>query len=206
MYISSYLNEGRNKPSRSLSLLLVMYVKVFSEIGLHWVFFPLSLIRFCCLFRLILFSFLGVVWGFGVTLLFCFRSRQAIYVDFMMTSSNEYIFRATGPLCGEFTGNRWTPLTKASDAELWCFLLFASEVSTSCADDLCFGNHGNYMKTYKAHLKFSVYNFSSYLRHNPPGSVLIVTPMSSSSGSADLPGHLCWRMPSKNHSHAAGKK
>ena len=32
------------------------------------------------------------------------------------------IFRVTGPLCGEFTGHRWIPLTKASDAELWCFL------------------------------------------------------------------------------------
>ena len=26
------------------------------------------------------------------------------------------------PLWGEFTGDRWIPLTKASDAELWCFL------------------------------------------------------------------------------------
>ena len=25
-------------------------------------------------------------------------------------------------LCGEFTGPRWIPHTKASDAELWCFL------------------------------------------------------------------------------------
>ena len=40
----------------------------------------------------------------------------------MMTSSNENIFRVTGPLCGEFTGHRWIPSTKASDAELWCFL------------------------------------------------------------------------------------
>ena len=39
-----------------------------------------------------------------------------------MTSSNGNIFRVTGPLCGEFTGHRWIPLTKASDAELWCFL------------------------------------------------------------------------------------
>ena len=31
-------------------------------------------------------------------------------------------FRVTGPLCGEFTGPRWIPRTKASDAELWCFL------------------------------------------------------------------------------------
>ena len=27
-------------------------------------------------------------------------------------------FRVTGPLCGELTGHRWIPLTKASDAEL----------------------------------------------------------------------------------------
>ena len=45
----------------------------------------------------------------------------------MMASSNGNIFRVTGPLCGEFTGHRWTPLTKASDAELWCFLWSAPE-------------------------------------------------------------------------------
>ena len=28
----------------------------------------------------------------------------------------------TGPLCGECPGHRWIPCTKASDAELWCFL------------------------------------------------------------------------------------
>ena len=45
---------------------------------------------------------------------------------FMMTSSNGNIFRVTGHLCGEFTGPRWIPRTKASDAELWCFLWSAS--------------------------------------------------------------------------------
>ena len=43
----------------------------------------------------------------------------------MMTSSNGNIFRVTGALCGEFTGHRWIPHTKASAAELWCFLLSA---------------------------------------------------------------------------------
>ena len=43
-------------------------------------------------------------------------------VSFMMTLSNGNIFRVTGPLCGEFIGHRWIPLTKASDTELWCFL------------------------------------------------------------------------------------
>ena len=45
----------------------------------------------------------------------------------MMTSSNGNIFRVTGHLCGEFTGPRWIPRTKASDAGLWCFLWCASE-------------------------------------------------------------------------------
>ena len=40
----------------------------------------------------------------------------------MMTSSNGNIFRVTGPLCWEFTGHRWIPRTKASDADLRCFL------------------------------------------------------------------------------------
>ena len=41
--------------------------------------------------------------------------------SFTMTPSNGNIFRVTDLLCGEFTG-RWIPRTKASDAELWCFL------------------------------------------------------------------------------------
>ena len=45
----------------------------------------------------------------------------------MMTSSNWNILRVTGPLCEEFTGHRWIPRTKASDAELWCFLWSAPE-------------------------------------------------------------------------------
>ena len=32
----------------------------------------------------------------------------------MMTSSNGNIFRVTGPLCGEFTGDRW-PMTRSFD-------------------------------------------------------------------------------------------
>ena len=45
----------------------------------------------------------------------------------MLTSSNGIIFRVTGPLCEEFTGPRWIPRTKASDAELWCYLWYAPE-------------------------------------------------------------------------------
>ena len=45
----------------------------------------------------------------------------------IMISSNENIFRVTGPLCGEFTGYQWILHTKASDVELWCFLWSAPE-------------------------------------------------------------------------------
>ena len=45
----------------------------------------------------------------------------------MMTSSNGSIFRVTGHLWGEFTGHQWSTRTKASGAELWCFLWSASE-------------------------------------------------------------------------------
>ena len=45
----------------------------------------------------------------------------------MMTSSNGNIFRVTGLLCVEFTGDRWIPHTKDRDAELWCFLWSAPE-------------------------------------------------------------------------------
>ena len=44
------------------------------------------------------------------------------YISAMRTSSNGNIFRITGLLWWEFTGHRWIPLTKASDAELWGFL------------------------------------------------------------------------------------
>ena len=47
--------------------------------------------------------------------------------NIMRTSSNGNIFRVTGLWCGEFTGHRWIPLTKASKAELWCFLWSAPE-------------------------------------------------------------------------------
>ena len=48
-------------------------------------------------------------------------------LNHMMTSSNGNIFRVTGHFCGEFTGPRWLPRTKASDAKLWWFLWSASE-------------------------------------------------------------------------------
>ena len=66
---------------------------------------------------------------------------QLVYVsvcdiEILMTSSNKNIFRFTGLLCGEFTGHRWIPLTKASDAELWFF-------SSICAWTKSWANNGD---------------------------------------------------------------
>ena len=55
-----------------------------------------------------------------------YRNRCLSKVS-MMTSSNGNNFRITGPLCEEFTGHRWIPLTKASEAGLRCFLWSAPE-------------------------------------------------------------------------------
>ena len=59
-----------------------------------------------------------------VTMSQCAHVYQLIYTLVylhMMTSSNE-IFSALLAMGGEFTGHRWIHLTKASDAELRCFL------------------------------------------------------------------------------------
>ena len=56
-----------------------------------------------------------------------YNGRAGYKTQSMMTSLNGSIFRVTGPLWGEFAGHRWILLTKASDAELWCFLWSAPE-------------------------------------------------------------------------------
>ena len=69
----------------------------------------------------------AVITVYGISFgcaLFCWWQSQFIALDkintkaSMMTSSNGNIFRVTGHLCGEFTGPRWIPRTKASDAEV----------------------------------------------------------------------------------------
>ena len=40
----------------------------------------------------------------------------------MVTPSNANLLRVTGPLCGEFTGHWWIPLTQARCGEPWCSL------------------------------------------------------------------------------------
>ena len=71
----------------------------------------------------------------------------------MVTSSNGNIFRVTGHLCGEFTGRRWIPHTKTSDAELWCFFICVW-INDREADDL---------RRYRAHYGVTV--MQSYCFH-----------------------------------------
>ena len=49
------------------------------------------------------------------------------FTVYMIASSNGSIFRVTCLLWWETTGHRWIPLTKASDAALWCILSSAPE-------------------------------------------------------------------------------
>ena len=51
-------------------------------------------------------------------------NEDKLWGVYMKTSSYGNIFFVTGPLWGESTGHWWIPLTKASDAELWCFFCF----------------------------------------------------------------------------------
>ena len=55
------------------------------------------------------------------------RTLYVTQASHQMTSLNRNIFCVDGHLCGKFTGPRWIPRTKASDAELSCFLWSASE-------------------------------------------------------------------------------
>ena len=57
----------------------------------------------------------------------CHLFAHSSPIHYMMTSTNGDISRVTRHLCGEFTGPRRIPLTKASDVELWCFLRSAPE-------------------------------------------------------------------------------
>ena len=76
-----------------------------------------------------------------------------------MTSWNENIFRVTDPLCGEFTGDRWIPRTKASDTEHWCFLWSEPEQTVEQTRDT--GNlrrqHTHYDATVKESNRYCQY-------------------------------------------------
>ena len=83
-----------------------------------------------------------ILWNIWIIEIFCWTdniNKYNTHIDplykllkllitlYIMESSNAKTFRVTGHLCREFTGHRWIPRTKASDAELWSFLWSAPE-------------------------------------------------------------------------------
>ena len=65
----------------------------------------------------------------GLGWLHC-RALEVQYIAIIMHNDDLIKWkhsRRYWPLCGEFTGHRWIPITKAIDAEFWCFLWYASE-------------------------------------------------------------------------------
>ena len=81
--------------------------------------------------------------------------RFICILRFMMTSSKRIIFRVTGPLCGEFTGHRWIPITKASEAELWWFPLICAWINR-WVNNREVGDFGRHRAHYDVILMFRV--------------------------------------------------
>ena len=78
-------------------------------------------------------------------------------------------FRITGHLCGEFTNHRWIPRTKASDAELWCFLWSAPEINSLVNN----GEAGDWRR-HRVHYDVTVMWFRSMsMTRHPPFLVTI---------------------------------
>ena len=77
---------------------------------------------------------------------------------YMMTSSNGTISRVTGTLWGESTGDRWIPLTEASDAELWSRVMMFSLV---CAQTNGWANNrdADDFRPHRAHYDVPVMNY-----------------------------------------------
>ena len=78
----------------------------------------------------------------------CFAlQHQAIAWNIVDSSLHDDVikwehFRVTGSLCGKFTGDRRIARTKASDAELWCFLWSEPEETIERLADA--GHHAHY--------------------------------------------------------------
>ena len=80
----------------------------------------------------------------------------------MMASWNETIFRDIGPLWGESNGDKWIPLTKDSDAELWRFLWYALiksilRLNSRTHNSMIYAETGTWPISY--HIKSRMINF-----------------------------------------------
>ena len=78
--------------------------------------------------------------------------------EVMMTSSNENIFRVTGPLCGEFTGDRWIPPHKGQWRGALMFSLICVFIN-GCVNNREAGD----LRRYRAHYDVTLMCFRSLL-------------------------------------------
>ena len=85
-----------------------------------------------------------------------------------MTSSNGNIFRVTDPLWWEPTGQRWIPLTKVSDAELWCFLLSSPEQTVESNN-----RDAGYLRCHRAHYDVTVMKWTP--QYNSPHAKRVIS-------------------------------
>ena len=79
-----------------------------------------------------------------------------IFNVFVMTSSNGSIFRVTGPLCAEFTGDRWIPRTKGHSRGTLVFYLICAWTN-GWVNNRCIG----YLKRHRAHYDIIVMGVQS---------------------------------------------
>ena len=77
--------------------------------------------------KVVTMTILGFHWSITIHYIIHSHVSKHYVMTTMITSSNGNIFRVTGHSCGEFTGDRWIPRTKASDAERSCFSWSAPE-------------------------------------------------------------------------------
>ena len=99
-------------------------IKLLKHLYCNWHFY--FIYAFYCLWTFLRSGY-HLIKSTGFRLSYCFQLSCGDLHHFritshdMMTSSNENIFRVTGPLCGEFTGHRWVPLTKPVSRSLDVF-------------------------------------------------------------------------------------
>ena len=110
-FVRGFVNEvGKVFPWKILTQMKIYFS---SKTGRNPLFSTCTFANYVCLYTTIDKNSHRNRWWFG---------GKMTHVFIMMTSLSRNIFRVIGPLCGEFTRHRLMPSTKASDAELWCFL------------------------------------------------------------------------------------
>ena len=82
----------------------------------------------------------GALWNMCLKYFLCCGILDGSIANRVLSNHDDVMkwkhFRVTGHLCGEFTGHRWISRTKASDAELWCFLWINDWLNNREAGDL----------------------------------------------------------------------